>query len=193
MAPSTRKSPGLAALFAQLGEGAGASVLDLGEGSSTQLEVLAPYAHVVRFAGLTPRFGLDSVTAHHLRALAPHPEHPYDVVLAWGVVDHLDPEDRPLFVQRLADITAPGAWLYASADAAGHPFVRAVRSTLVAIDEVAEELVGPELPAWPPVLPAPFARLLAPFEVDRAFTLRSGHREYLAVKRVVSPGARGAA
>jgi len=193
MAPSTRRSPGLAELFAEIGVGAGASVLDLGEGSSTQLEVLAPYAHVVRFAGLTPRFGIDSVTAHHLRALAPHPDHPYDVVLAWGVMDHLDPADRTLFVQRLADITAPGARLYASVDVAGRPFVRAVRSTLVAIDQVAEESVGPELPAWPPVLSAPFARLVAPFQVDRAFTLRSGIREYVAVKRADKAGARGAA
>lgn len=193
MAPSTRRSPGLAALFEGIGTDAGVSVLDLGEGSSTQLEVLAPYARVVRFAGLTPRFGPDSVTAHHLRALAPHPQHPYDVVLAWGILDHLDPADHALFVRRMCEITAPGARLYASVDAAGRTMVRAVRSTLVAVDRVAEEAVGPELPAWPPLLPAPFARLLVPFQVDKAFTLRTGLREYVAVKREVTAGARGAA
>jgi hypothetical protein len=42
---------------------------------------------------------------------------------------------------------------------------------------------GPVLPATPELLPAAVERLLGPFEVQQAFYVRSGWREYVAVKR----------
>ena len=49
------------------------------------------------------------------------------------------------------------------------------------------EPAGAPRPARSPLLPAEVERLLAPFHVVRAFTLKGGLREYLGV-RGSSPG-----
>ncbi|MDZ7778379.1 MAG: hypothetical protein U5R14_00380 [Gemmatimonadota bacterium] len=180
---SERASPGLGALFEGLRDDGGHSILDLGEGSRRQLEMLTPYAGVVRFVGLVPGTDEGSRAGFDPEVLVAHPGHPYDVVLAWDVLDRLNPEERASLVARIVDITGPGARLYASVDASDGTTRQPVRSMLVSHDRIAREPVGDPEPAAPELLPAEVERLLRPFTVTHAFSLRAGAREYVARKK----------
>jgi len=158
-------------------------VLDLGPASGAQLRVLGPFASQVRFADLLRRASGGSAWEEALRAIEPNPAKPYDVVLAWDLLDRLDPEGRAALVARLAAVSAPRARLYAVVAGEGSHASSLHRFELLGRDRVAE---------WPeddarhftgPLLPAPLERTLLPFEVVNAYMLRHGAREYVAMKR----------
>lgn len=177
-----RASPGLSALFQGMRREGRHSILDLGEGSNRQMEVLAPYARLIRFVGLVP--GGDPVMDDRPdpAALPAHDEHPYDIVLAWGVLDRLATPARAALMDRLSEITAPGARMYAWISDTSTGTVQPVRSTLLEVGKVEEEPVGLPRAAGPQLLPAHVEKLLAPWVVSHAFTLRVGKREYVARK-----------
>jgi len=178
-----RLSPGAAALFDSLVPDGRHSILDLGLAGEVHLRLLSRYAQQIRFAGLVPDPPEDDAWASVLAALPPNTCQPYDVVLAWDVLDRIDPEQRATLIARLAELTAPSARLYAVVDTSGAATTRPIRSTLTDVNRVSMQPVGPPRPARPALLPAPAERLLVPFEVTQAFTLRSGLREYVAMKR----------
>lgn len=181
-APDERTSPGLAALFGSLEQGGHHSVLDLGLANNQHLSFFAPFAGLIRFAGLmpVPPRGEEFIAA--LESIPPDPEYPYDVVLAWDVFDRLGPDDQRALIDRLKQVTAPGARLYTVVDSTGTQTTRPLRHTIVDIGRVRQEPVGPSEPAQPQLLPAHVERVLAPFEVVHAFSLRVGLREYVAQK-----------
>lgn len=181
--PLERAAPGVAALFDGLSADRSHAVLDLGPAAESQLEFYGRFARRIRFADLItePPHGPEWAAA--LRALPPHPDRPYDLVLAWNILDRIWPEERPPLVRRLAELTAPGARLYAAVNASGEPVAPPLRFTLLALDRIRQEAMGPPRPTHEPLLPAQLERLLAPFEVVRAFTLRGGLREYFAVRK----------
>ena len=181
--PLVRAAPGVAALFDGLRRDGSHAVLDLGPATESQLRVFGSFARQVRFADLltTPPHG--EAWSAALRALPPHPHRPYDLVLAWNVLDRILPEERPSLIERLAELTAPAARLYIVVDGSGTPFSPPLRFTLVGVDRVHEEAIGAPEATHAPLLPAQVERLLRPFEVSRGITLRSGMREYVATKR----------
>jgi hypothetical protein len=178
-----RRSPGLAALFGVLQEDGRHSILDLGAASGAHLRLLGPFARQVRFASLLAGAGRDEAWDDALRALPPNPARPYDVVLAWDVLDRLGAEGRAALVARLADVTAPRARLYAIAGAEGAGGAGRLAFTLLDHDRLAERPVDVTGAEIRPLLPAQMERVLMPFEVMSAFMLRSGAREYVAMKR----------
>jgi hypothetical protein len=182
-APRERRSPGLAALFDALEEDGRHSVLDLGAASGAHLRLLGVFARQVRFASLLAGAGRDAAWGEALRALPPNPARPYDVVLAWDVLDRLDAPGRSALVTRLAAVTAPRARLYAIARGEGTMTDGPLVFTLLGRDRVAEEPVAVTAVRGQPLLPAQMERVLLPFEVASAFMLRSGAREYVAIKR----------
>lgn len=181
-----RASPGLAALFERLHDDGRHSILDFGTAGNRQLRLLGRFARRIRFAGLLPGAAGGEALADALDGLSPVPGHPYDVVLAWDVFDRLDAEDRSEVMQRIEEVTAPGARLYAVVASSSAVTRRPERLTLVDLDRVSHEPAGPVEPARPQLLPAHVERLLDPFEVANAFSLRIGLREYVAVKRTES-------
>lgn len=178
-----RATPGAAALFERLDPHERHAVLDLGNATESSLNVYGGFARRVRFADL-----LDEATSQHgwaaaLRALPEQPEHPYDIVFAWDVLDRLFPEDRPRLVSRLAEVTASRARLHVVVDAGEEPTTDPLRFTLLDVDRLRYEPTGPKRPARPGLLPAEVERLLQPFRVVKAFTLRPSFREYVAERR----------
>ncbi len=117
-----------------------------------------------------------------MQGIPPNPHQPYDLVLAWNLLDRLSPEGKRLLIERLDTLTADGARLYVAVDASGSTETRPLRFKLLGVDRVRQEVAGPPEAAQAQLLPAQVERLLAPFEVVRAFTLRVGLREYVAVK-----------
>lgn len=178
--PTARAAPGVAALFEGLPRDGSHTVLDLGPSAEAHLRVYGPFARQVRFADLLTSPPHGQAWSAALNALPPHPERPYDVVLAWNLLDRIWPEERPPLVARLAELTAPGARLYTLVRTSAEPTEPRHRFILVDVDRMHDEATGAPLPTHAPLLPAEVERLLRPFEVVRAFTLRSGMREYVA-------------
>lgn len=176
-------------------------MLDLGPAVEGHLRVFSPFARQIRFAGLLPDPPQGPDWNAALEALPAHPSHPYDVVLAWDLLDRLRPEERPALIRRLDELTGPGARLYAAVDASEGSTIHPLRFSLVGTERLLQQAVGPPEKAPPRLLPAQVERLLLPFEVIHAFTVRMGYREYVAVKGGVAdsvppwpketPGSRG--
>jgi len=179
-----RSAPGIAALFSGLREDGSHTVLDMGAGSERSFALYSRFARRIRFADLLkgppPQGG---AWAAALRDMPPPQDGLYDVVMAWNLLDRLNPAGRLVLVERLAQLTTLGARLYVLVDASGEPNPRPQAFTLLGTDRVAQEPVGPPHPAYPQLLPAEVERLLRPFEVVQAFTLRRGFREYVAFRR----------
>jgi hypothetical protein len=172
----------LAALFGTMKAERAHSILDLGEASRRHLAVLSPYARQIRFAGLVPTPPAGDVLRVALERLPPNADHPYDIVLAWDVLDRLGPPDRKALLDRVAELTAPKARLYASVDTSGAETVQPVRWTLVSVERISQAPVGAPERAKPVLLPAQAERMLDPFKVTHAFSLRVGAREYVAAR-----------
>ena len=180
--PGERRSPGLAALFDALESDGRHSILDLGPAAGRRLRILGRFATQVRFVDLLARAGPGTAWDEGLGALRPNPARPYDVVLAWDVLDRLGAEERLALVARLAAVTAPRARLYALAAREGTGSA-AGEFVLVDRDRIAERPADGEAAAHRPILPAELERALAPFDVVNAYMLRTGAREYVAMKR----------
>jgi hypothetical protein len=176
----TRSSPGVAALFAGLREDRSHAVLDLGSASEANLRLYGEFARWVRFAELLPDPPHGEAWEKALENLPAAPGQPYDLVLLWNVLDALQPQERPPLIERLSQVTGPGARLYVLVGPSGEGASRPLRFTLQSADQVSQEVVGPPRPPRPPLLPAAVERLLSPFQVAHAFTLRGGWREYVA-------------
>ena len=182
-APIERAAPGVAALFAGVSEDKSHAVLDFGAAAETSLRLYSGFARRIRFADLLMDTPHGEAWAAALRALPPHPDQPYDLVMVWNLLDCLAREERPPLVERLTQLTASGARLYVVVDVSGEPNPHPLRFTLPSVDRVGQQAVGPPRPAQPQLLPAEVERLLTPFRVVHAFTLRLGLREYVAVRR----------
>jgi hypothetical protein len=181
-APMERAAPGVAAIFAGLRKDRRHAVLDLGPAAESNLRLYSAYARWIRFTDFLSDPPHGDAWAAAMRALPPLPQRPYDLVLAWNLLDRLAPDERPLLIRRLDQLTGPGARLSVVVDASGESTTCPLRFTLLGLERVSQQAMGPPEPAQPQLLPAEVGRILEPFEVIRAFTVRLGLREYVAVK-----------
>jgi len=186
-ARQVRPSLGVGAVFDGVAPDRGHAVLDLGRAAEASFEVYGRYARRIRFADLLPTDGagsLSAATQASIDASIPaQPDHPYDLILAWDVLDRVAREGREPLVRALADRSCEGARLHIVVDPSEAPKTMRYRFTAVDVDRVRYEPTGEVVRAAPPLLPAEVERLLDPFEVVRAFTSRSGLREYVAIRR----------
>jgi len=182
-----RPSLGVGAVFDGLRENGDHAVLDLGRSAEASFEVYGRYARRIRFADLLRTDVAESLAAAtpaSLDASIPaQADHPYDVILAWDVLDRVAREGREPLMHALAERSAVGARMHIVIDPSEAPTTTRYRFTAVGVDRVRYEPAGEVVRAAPPILPAEVERLLDPFEVLRAFTSRSGLREYVAIRR----------
>jgi hypothetical protein len=97
-------------------------------------------------------------------------------------MDRLDTEGRKRLIDRLTEISATDARLHLMVEAAEKAVTVPLRYTLLDVDRMRCEATGPARSTPPRLLPAQVERVLAPFKVVRAFTLKGGLREYVAVR-----------
>ncbi len=180
-APRERTTRGVATLFEESREDGSHAVLDLGPASESSLAVYGRYARRIRFVDLLSAAASQGWTAA-LAALPEQPEHPYDLLLAWDVLDRVPPEARPLIVARLTEVSGERARLHLVVDASGRRVVTPLRFSLVDVGVLRCVPAGPPRPSWPPFLPAEVGRLLRPFHVMHGFTTVGGLREYVAAR-----------
>jgi hypothetical protein len=177
--PAERHAPGLTAFFRAISEDRSHAVLDLGAGASSSLRVYSRFARWVRFADVLTAATSPSRWPEVLASLPPHSERPFDLVIAWDVLDRLPAEHRPDLVNRLAEITAPDARLFLLSAAPDVP-IGPLRFTLVDLDRMQYERTGEARPAHLPPMPAELQRVLSPFELLGGFSTQLGLREYVA-------------
>jgi len=168
------------ATFAGLKEDASHRILDLAPAVEANLRLYGRYARWVRFGGFSHTLPKGGSWAQAIQGLPPIQGVQYDIVMVWDVLDRLPPDERPHLIQRLVELTGPGARLYILVDGSGTPRRYPLRFSLQGLGHVSTEVVGPAYPAPPPLLPAQVGRVLTPFQVAHAFTLRGGGREYVA-------------
>lgn len=177
-------APGVTALLQRVSEDRSHSVLDLGPAVDATLQVYSRFARWIRFADLLGEGGWTRAgeqVGGFSRSLPANAEHPYDLIFAWDVLDRLFPEDRPHLMEALAPLAAPGAHMHLVLRAEDS-LARPLRFTLTDTNRLRfEPITAAPLPRSRP-LPAELMRVLAPFQVVHAFTLRAGLREYVAVK-----------
>lgn len=183
-APVEGAAPGAAALFDGVSDDGSHVVLDLGLAAPSHLRVYGRYARRMRFADLLSAASSSEWT-DALESLPPERERPYDLVLAWDILDRLPPEGRGRLVEKLTELTAPDARLHVVVEASEEPMTHPFHFTLLEENRMRYEPSGPARPPRPRIQPAEVERLLTPFQVVRAFTLKAGLREYVAVR----PGA----
>lgn len=176
-------APGIEALFESLPAGRDHSVLDLGPAAPESLEIYGRHARRIRFADLLAAAHAPKGWNQALAALPPQSEQPYTLIMAWDILDHLHPGEREDLVERLVEVSGVGARLHAIVSGGDQVELHPRRFRLLAEDRMHVRPVGAAHPAHPPILPAEMERLVEPFQVVRAFTLKGGLREYMAVRR----------
>ncbi len=180
--PVERATPGIAALFDGVPEDKSHAVLDLGTAADSSLRVYSRFARRIRFADMLAEVrsphGWDALPG----ALPLQPERPYDLVFGWDVLDRIFPEQRPLLVQRLAEVSSLDARLHLVVESTERASAHPLRFALLDVDRMRCEPTNSGRPVRRPLLPAEVERLLAPFQVLHAFTLKGGLREYVAVR-----------
>lgn len=179
-----RATPGVATLLEGVTRDESHAVLDLGAAADSSLQAHSRFARRIRFVDLLQDATARNRWSEALTSLPSQPEQPYDLIFAWDILDRLFPEERPKLVERLAEVSSPDARLHIVVDASestspSHP----LRFMLVDTDRLRYEPTGPPRPHRHPLLPAEVERLLAPFRVQRAFTVKGGFREYVAVRK----------
>jgi hypothetical protein len=185
--PAERAAPGVAEFFDRVAEDRSHAILDLGPASDASLRLYSRFARWIRFADLLSGGGAGDGAASLQSTLPAHPERPYDLIFGWDVLDRTRPEERRALVERLTEISAPNARLYIVVEGSAKATIHPLRFSLLDTGRMRYEVVGPARPAWPPLLPSEVERLLAPFQVSKAFTSAVGLREYVAVRRVGRP------
>ncbi len=181
--------PGLVDMLASLPDDGSARLLDLGPMVVASYETYLRHARRIRFAHVwcdaLPRPGPDVGPRVDPARAVPHDDRtaPYDVVLAWDVLDCLSPEDAVEMVRRIASVCRPRARLHALFTGTGSRPTRPTRYALTAAGRVRalddESRTGPATG----LAPAELERRLAPFAVEHSCVLRDGAREIVAVLR----------
>src|SRR5690606_32275892 len=162
------------------------AVLDLGPAADSSLRVYSRFARWIRFADLLggtafPR--AQGLAPGPLATPLPAPERRYDLVFTRDILDRLFAEDRARLVEWLGDVIAPDARLHAVLRGSETDAMRPLRFSLLGTDRIRYEPIGTTRLPPSRLLPADVAKLLAPLQVVHAFTLRSGLREYVAMRR----------
>lgn len=121
-----RAAPGITALFAGLKEDGSHAVLDLGPSAGSNFTQYSRFARRIRFADLLTAPTRGETWASALTSLPSAPEPPFDLVLAWNLLDRVQPKSRPLVVECLAKLTRPGSRLHVVVDVSGEPIVHPI-------------------------------------------------------------------
>lgn len=178
-----RNSPGLTEFFDKVSEDRSHAVLDLGAATESALQVYGRFARWVRFAGLLSPTSVTENWTGAAESIPPNPERSYDLLFIWDILDRLLPEERPALIARLAELSAPSARLFMIVGATDGRARPLRQFTLIAPDRMSYVETPVIHSVESPLLPAEVQRVLAPFEVSRAFSSDIGIREYVAVHR----------
>lgn len=174
-------SPGLRAALAGPSARPGCRVLDFGPLLPANLNFLSRFASHVGIADLSGEEN-GGADAQGWRSRLVGVDGPFDLVLAWDFLSHIDRTAVRDLVGWLSSATRPGAALFLMVhegpEMPARPGVFEIRGNdrIARRPEICDTVAAPRIP------PAEVARLLVGFRVDASFLLRHGVREYVALR-----------
>jgi hypothetical protein len=186
---ATYTSPGLEAAFAGLPEPPACRVLELGPAVGDNVAFVSRLAQLIEVVdmGRVP-FGRRSPVGpaierdiSRLRELQAEGAGPFDLVLAWDLLNYVSRESLSEFVELLAILCAPRGRLLATVFEGETMPARPSRYRIAGPTRLVSEAVTRDVTGAPDLPPAEIERLFRGFRVERSFVLRHGAREYLAV------------
>jgi hypothetical protein len=184
--PVEGAAPGAASVLTGAGDDRSHSLIDLGPASDSSLRVYGRYARWVRFADvLGETWGPHAAgsAAGLLKEAVPRTDRPYDRVFGWDILDRIFPQHRPQLAEWVADVTTPEARLHILVRTSEDVPIQPTRFILLEADRIRYETIGSAKLPPSRLLPAEVARVLAPLQIVHAVTLKTGFREYIAVRR----------
>jgi len=188
--PPLYRSPTLRALVSRLTSEDGYHVLDLGGAAGANVEFFSRFSSRLQIADLP-----DALASGDLRSLLladpsaafrkvlPVTRDPFDVVLAWDVLNYLTREQLGCLAAHLGRVCSQRALMLA--------FVSTTREmpSVPMVFKIVDEqtlFLQPRLPAIrqsPRFPPAEIERLMAGFAVVQSVLMRHGVQEYLFIRR----------
>jgi hypothetical protein len=178
-------APGASIVLKGVSEDRSYSVIDLGPASDQSLRVYGRFARWIRFADVLGEswHRAPGSAAGLLEEAVPQGDRPYDLVFAWDFLDRLFPDSRPQLAEWLADVTAPDARVHLLVRTSEDVPMQPMRFVLLDVDRIRYEPTSSAKLPPSRLLPADVARVLAPLQVAHAYTLKTGFREYVAIRR----------
>ena len=137
---------------------------------------------------LFPRTSADAVRRHGPFEAMLAEELPrqgeFDLVLAWDLLNYLDPDEIGALSRRLAKICSPGAMLFASITTRQVMPNRPAVYRILGPGKLAYELEPGVKRAAPRYKEPDLKRVLGEFSVESTYLLRNGMQEYLFTRRL---------
>jgi 2-polyprenyl-3-methyl-5-hydroxy-6-metoxy-1,4-benzoquinol methylase len=188
--PPLYRSPTLQALVSRLSSEGAYHILDLGVASGANVEFFSRFSCRLQIADLPealaseklrPLLTADPVAA--FRMILPVSWAPFDVVLAWDVLNYLTREQFDSLAAHVGSLCRPGALVLAfvstTKEMSSAPLVFKIvdDQTLLLWKQTTAVRPSPRFP------PAEVGRLMSGFAVVQSVVMRHGVQEYLFVRR----------
>ncbi len=171
-------------------------VLDLGPALGVSVEFLAGYSVQLFIADLyrslrssTGQLPPDATRLERaLEEQLPVPaEGPFDLVLAWDLLNYFPADQLEALGQHLGALCRPGGKLFALVATRGPICDRPMNFEIVAVDLLRASPTAPCERPSPGYHETALERLLDAFAVQTSFLLRNGMQEYVFTRRVGNP------
>jgi hypothetical protein len=188
--PPLYRSPSLGALVSHLTSAPAHHILDLGTAIGTNVEFFSRFSCRLQIVDLPGALATEELQhlltvdpAAAFRRVLPAADDPFDVVLAWDVLNYLSRDQFRALTAELGRRCRPGALMLAFISTArempGSPSVFKIvdGQTLLAQPQTGAVRPSPRFP------PAEVERLAAGFAVVQAVRMRHGIQEYLLQRR----------
>lgn len=188
--PPLYRSPTLQALVSRLSSEGAYHILDLGVASGANVEFFSRFSCRLQIADLPealaseklrPLLAADPAAA--FRRVLPVARQPFDVVLAWDVLNYLTREQFGCLAAHVGSLCRPGTFMLAfvstTKEMSSVPLVFKIvdDQTLLLRQQTAAVRPSPRFP------PAEVGRLMSGFAVVQSVVMRHGVQEYLFVRR----------
>jgi hypothetical protein len=191
-ARSTKHSSlALQALLPQLGRGGERRVLDLGPAVGANVSFFAKRTCTLFIADLhhtlfpaSPLLSRRQQRSFDATLLGELPDRgPFDLVLAWDLLNYLTHDEISALGDRLSELSAPGAVLFALIATRKQMPNRPMTFSILGPDQLEYELDNSVTRSAPQYKEPDLSRAMPAFTVESTYLLRNGMQEYLFAHR----------
>jgi hypothetical protein len=166
--------------------GNGIRVLDLGPAIPENIDFLAAFASRIQIVDVM-RGALDVTQAiSYLRALMPKYRGTFHLVLVWDCLNYVSPDQGAALIEAVSLLCRPDARCLSMVCASDTMPAAPGKYRIVDGSHVTYEMATTEVMGAPLLTPAAVENVLTGFSIEHAFVLRSGVREYVAIRDVAA-------
>ena len=187
----THASLALGALFQELVYDRPYRILDLGAARGPNVEILSGFCSRIQIEDLYASLGevgligdacADATPSWPDRIVAYSEGRPFDIILAWDLMDYLGRPGIDALMERLRRCSATGAYLFALTWTRKEIPAEPIHFRLVDRQTLVYESPTSKTRRGPIFTPRDFAAMAGGFRVHHSFLLKHGVQEYLFVR-----------